>query len=232
MPPPAGPLASATGWRSRRPALLYSALLEGSLPNKTETGVIHWPVTLVEIGRIPLDTGLLVACDPYISSPDHLPFVRTLPPGDHLVAAATARISETHHRIAAAVLRSGVNPIDSWELAYTDPDDLETLVNDDDFIGYGVDAATGCFASPPAFAAAVDVLADDDGTVTDPLSTALHSSEHKAVVISPGPGIGRIAIFETGWGDGLYPTWFGLDRRGDVTVAMTDFLLDNEADQP
>ncbi len=34
-------------------------------------------------------------------------------------------------------------------------------------------------------------------------------------------------MFETGWGDGLYPTWFGLDRAGDVIVAMTDFLLDN-----
>ncbi len=79
-------------------------------------------------------------------------------------------------------------------------------MNDDDFIGYGVDAATGCFASPPALATVVKVLADDDGTVTDRLSTELCSSEHKAVVISPGPGIGRVGMFETGWGDGLYPT--------------------------
>ncbi len=45
--------------------------------------------------------------------------------------------------------------IESWELACTDPDGLEALVNDDDFIGYGVDAATGCFASPPALATVV-----------------------------------------------------------------------------
>ncbi len=207
-------------------------MLEGSLPNQSETGVIDWPVTLVEIGRIPLDNGLLVACDPYISSPDHLPFVRTLPAGEHLVAAAKVRISETHHRIAAAVLCSGVNPVCSWELAYTDPEELAALVADDDFVGYGVDAATGCFAGPLAFAAAVEVLAADDGTVTDPLSTALFASEHKAVVIRPAPRAGHVAMFATGWGDGIYPTWFGLDRWGDVTVTLTDFLVDNEPGQP
>ena len=230
LPPQVSSLASATGWRVRRPAVLYRSLLEGSLPNQTESGVIHWPVTLVEFGRIPLDTGLLVACDPYISSPDHLPFLRTLPAGEHLVAVAVVRIAETHRRTAAAVLCSRSTPVCSWELAYTDPEDLAALVKDDDFVGYGVDAATGCFANPSAFAAAVEVLADDDGTVTDPLSTALYESEHKAVVISPQPGISPVAMFATGWGDGLYPTWFGLDRGGDVSVTITDFLVDNEPD--
>ncbi len=73
------------------------------------------------------------------------------------------------------------------------------------------------------------VLSDDDGTVTGPLSTAYYSSEHRAVVVRPHPDVGAIAMFESGWGDGMYPTWFGLDRTGEVAVVVTDFLL---ADEP
>jgi len=46
--------------------------------------------------------------------------------------------------------------------------------------------------------------------VTDPLSTVQFESEHKAVVVRPRPEAGRVAMFQT----------------------MTDFLLDNEPDQP
>ena len=145
------------------------------------------------------------------------------------MATAMATIPEEHQRIAAAVLCCGSRPVCSWELACEEPAELEAPQRDDEFLGYGVDSGTGCFASPSALEAAVMVLLDDDGTVTDPLSTAYCSSEPRAVVVRPRPDVGAIAMFETGWGDGVYPTWFGLDRRGEVAVVVTDFLL---ADEP
>jgi hypothetical protein len=94
-----------------------------------------------------------------------------------------------------------------------------------------VDAGTGCFANPASLAVASAVLAEDGGMLEDPLSTALLGSERHAVVVSPGPGAEPVAIFETGWGDGLYPTWFGLDASGQVTVVITDFLLAQHPDE-
>ena len=40
----------------------------------------------------------------------------------------------------------------------------------------------------------------------------------------PKPGDQRnIAIFTAGWGDGLYPTYCGLDGLGELVAIVTDF---------
>ncbi|MEK4184179.1 MULTISPECIES: DUF4241 domain-containing protein [Bacillus] len=34
-----------------------------------------------------------------------------------------------------------------------------------------------------------------------------------------------LAIFSTRFGDGVYPTFWGMDENGDETCLVTDFLL-------
>ncbi len=94
-----------------------------------------------------------------------------------------------------------------------------------------MDTGIGCFASPSALATAAGVLEHDGGMLRDPLSRAMKESENKAVVASPAPGAAPIAMFQTGWGDGSYPTWFGLDDAGRITVVVTDFLLAGHPDE-
>lgn len=60
------------------------------------------------------------------------------------------------------------------------------------------------------------------------MSTALFSDgigTRSAVVVVPEEGAAPVAACSSGWGDGAYPTWLGLDAAGNVTVAVTDFLL-------
>jgi len=93
-----------------------------------------------------------------------------------------------------------------------------------EFTGFGVDAGTGCLASPLAMADVAEVLNDDEGMLEDPLSEAVES-DLDAGVLAPRPGALPVAVFSSGWGDGLYPTWLGLAADGSVAVAMVDLLI-------
>ncbi len=35
----------------------------------------------------------------------------------------------------------------------------------------------------------------------------------------------NVIAFSSGWGDGIYPTYFGYDEQGNVVCAVTDFQL-------
>ena len=96
------------------------------------------------------------------------------------------------------------------------------------FFGYGVDAGTGSFGSPEGMKVASAVLAADAGMLEDPISRALFADgtgTRSAVLVAPQEGAPPIAVCSSGWGDGAYPTWLGVDADGSVMVAVTDFLL-------
>ena len=224
-----GTLLQDQCWRVRRPALLYDGLTSGALVDHGRAGPTHWPVTLLELGTIPLDDGSLVACDPYVGEPDEQPFTRRLEPGDHDVVLVVATVQDDHRRNAAAMLTGTMATIRRWELALRPGQKVADLEGDEEFFGYPVDAGTGCFASQAAFRATSGVLAADAGMLEDPLSEALEVSSHDAVVGSAAPGAPPVAMFTSGWGDGAYPTWFGIDGDDQVSVVLTDFLVNSEA---
>lgn len=224
-----GTLLQDQSWRVRRPALLYDGLTSGALVDHGRAGPTHWPIALLELGSIPLDDGSLVACDPYVAEMDEEPFTRRLAPGDHDVVLVVATVQDDHRRNAAALLTGTLAPIRRWELALRPGQKVADLEGDEEFFGYPVDAGTGCFASRAAFRIASEVLAQDAGMLEDPLSEGLEHSTHDAVVGSPAPGAPAVAMFTSGWGDGAYPTWFGIDGDGHVSVVVTDFLVNSEA---
>jgi hypothetical protein len=104
-------------------------------------------------------------------------------------------------------------------------------LGEDGFFGYGVDAGTGSFGSPEALSEAGRVLAGDAGMLEDPISKALFADgvgTRSAAIVAPDAGATPIAVFASGWGDGYYPTWLGIDPDGVVVVAVTDFLLTSD----
>lgn len=229
LPEQDGRLLQDQSWRVRRPALLYDGLTSGALVDHGRAGPSHWPVAFVELGTIPLGDGSLVACDPYVAAANEEPFTRRLAPGDHDVVLAIATVAPDHRRNVAALLTGTLATISGWELGLHADQRLADLEGDEEFFGYPVDAGTGCFASPAAFRVTSQVLAEDAGRLEDPLSEALEDSAHDAVVGSAAPGAPAVAMFTSGWGDGAYPTWFGIDGDGKVSVVVTDFLVNSEA---
>ena len=122
------------------------------------------------------------------------------------VLVATAEVGPDHPRIAAAALISESDALVAWEMAHWMGQDPSAL-GSEEFFGYGVDAGTGCFASPAAAQVAGRVLAADGGMLEDPISRALFSGAPAAgaAVVAPENGAPAIAVFSSGWGDGMYP---------------------------
>jgi hypothetical protein len=211
-------------WQQQRANWLYRGLLAGTLTVTDNDAIRSYAITLHELGIVPIPDGRLVAGDPYVMPADAQPFSQAVPAGEHTAVAAIATIGEGHIRIAAGVIRFANQPIARWEMGRTRSDLAADTFEVGDFTGYGVDAGAGCFASPAALTAVNEVLSADGGMLTDPISHTL-DGDLESGVVAPRAGALPIAVFHSGWGDGIYPTWFGYAADGSIAVAVTDFEL-------
>lgn len=223
------PTPSPLWWRLRA-EWIYTAITSGELPDHTATKEVRYVVQLEVVGHLNLPGGQLVAADPYVMDAEPEPFTQALPTEAAEVVVARVTVGAHHERVAALVLHTGPGPISEWHMATTPNQDTSTL-EPETFFGYGVDAGTGSFGSPEAMKVAHRVLSADAGMLDDPVSKALFSDgigTRSAVVVAPESGTTPIAACSSGWGDGFYPTWLGVDISGNVVVAVTDFLLTSD----
>ena len=213
-------------WWNKRAGWLYAAIATGELPDHGAQNE-RYPLVHEIVGTLELPGGRFVAADPYVMDEDPEPFVQHLTAEVAKVVAVRAVVGEGHERVAALVLHAGSSPITDWMMATIAGQDVFTL-DEECFFGYGVDAGTGSFGSPDAMRVTGQVLRADEGMLDDPVSTALFEDgigTRSAVVVAPEPGATPVAVCSSGWGDGCYPTWLGVDETGAVVVAVTDFTL-------
>lgn len=214
-------------WWKLRAGWLYDALIQGLMRDHDSKDEVEYNVSIESIGSLTLPGGQFVANDPYVMGTQPEPFAQRLVADHAEVIAARALVGEGHERVAALLLRVGSNPISDWAMATLPGQDVGTL-EPEGFFGYGVDAGTGSFGSPEAMRTTARVMQADAGMLDDPLSKALFADgigTRSAAVIAPEDGAEPVAACSSGWGDGAYPTWLGLDAAGDVMIAVTDFLL-------
>jgi hypothetical protein len=226
----AAPPANALWWWLRA-NWLYGNLVDGELPEYDGSAEKRrLPVALRRLGVLSFEKGELVAADPYLMADEDIrPVQQHLPRSPYEVLIAVATVGADHDRNAAALLANGTDPIVNWDMARWPGQDPESL-GPEEFFGYAVDAGTGCFADVASARATSRVLAEDAGMLNDPLSRALFVDPKApgAAVTAPAEGARPVGVFTSGWGDGMYPTWLGLNDRQEVVVAITDFLLTSD----
>jgi hypothetical protein len=184
-------------------------------------------LSAVPAGELVLPTGRVVGADMAFFSNE--PFTRRLPPGRYPVSwLSSARDPDLGGDVAAAMIR--VTPGDpvSWEMALVPGQDPGTLKPGEVF-GYPVDSGTGVFASVEAADKVVKLMTDggDIEGYFDQISQGLDPgngvyNQSVEVTLDPASGVNVIA-FVSGFGDGLYPSWFGIDADGRPLVLLTDF---------
>jgi hypothetical protein len=179
-------------------------------------------------GDLVLRTGRVVAADVFFF--DNVPFTRWLPSGTHPVLVLHAAGSGIGDRIAAAMIRVAPGDPVRWEPALT-PGQDPSAAGPGEFFGYGVDSGIGCFASAEAVeylsgagASAGDAYSNRVQAAMFPSSTEIYSTAD--IPVGDGTGLNVVA-FSSGWGDGGYPSYFGLDAAGKPLVLVTNFgILD------
>lgn len=171
-----------------------------------------------EVGEITLPTGRLVACDPIVHLCDDderpEPFTATVPPGRYRVQTAEATFDRSYAVNAAVRLVIRDTPVARWEPALV-PGEPEP---EDDYFGFGVDAGAGCYLDTVAHHS-FPGTDDESGVVWDGLD---NSPSYPTAFVAEGENGHDIAVFASGWGDGLYPTWVGRDADGEVACFVTD----------
>lgn len=186
------------------------------------------------IGEIELSSGQIIACDPFnlFSLFNEKPFLKSVTPGTYPVLLNIIRYKQDgDERVAYAMIRFSNKKCVKWELALIKGQDVAKL-KDNEFFGYGVDSGTGCFMDKesmdfliayekeqlkinPDYYLYEEVQEQFDKEYKHTRSWLVTSFKEKA----------SIAMFSSGFGDGAYPSFWGLDENGDIVCLVTDFLL-------
>lgn len=194
----------------------------------TDSDGVYFTVQL-DTAELSLPTGRLAALEPgYVPSA----FVQAVPPGRYPVTILVVEYRGSpgpgagvaDEAVAAARVTVRAERAVSWEMALRDGQSADGL-GDDEFYGYPVDGGTGCFTDEGA---ARQLLASGDTEWLEELGMVAMDvlDRPTSVTVVAGPGDEPVlAAFQTGWGDGSYPTWVGRNAAGDITCFVTDFFV-------
>jgi len=200
----------------------------------------------IHIGDVNLPTGKIIVADPFFSL-EQRPFSRTVEPDKYPVYIYMTEVDQLHHRIAYAKIKLRPEDATKWILALTDDLTSEELkdLGEDEFYGFPVESGLACFLDEETNNAFInkmdelqennpesnyyeDVLADEfrEYSGKNNFSRELGEwNDHRPDAESDN----NVIIFASGWGDGYYPAYWGLNENGDTVELVIDFLI-NEFD--
>lgn len=210
-------------------------------------------LTQIHIGDVNLPTGKIIVADPFFSA-EQEPFSRTVEPDKYPVYIYMAEIDKLHHRIAYAKIKFRPEDATRWILALTQDITAEEMgdLGEDEFYGFPVESGLACFMDEetnPAFIAKMDQLQDQnpesnyyDDVLADEFREYSGKNNFSRQLGDwndhhPDPASdNNIIMFASGWGDGYYPAYWGLNENGDTVELVVDFLIndfeeENEEDE-
>jgi hypothetical protein len=175
-------------------------------------------ITITTVGELELPTGEIIACDPLITGLGRPAFSRKVRPGRYPVT-----VLEAQGRVAAAVLRFGSGLPARWELATFASD--RPPVYKSQFFEFIVDDAVASFMDKSVLTVMTDPEELDDYLADVACSLDRFGMDYP---IDGSPL--NVAMFDTGFGDGAYRSFWGLDAAGEPLLLMTDFEVLENAD--
>lgn len=177
-------------------------------------------VTVTELGEIDVPGGAVMAMDP-LTFLEPAPLALKLMPGSYPVYLWFDKADPT--RPAMAELRiSGCRPTRWMNARVEGMTGLSDIFAGD--LGYPVDAGTGAFADLAVLEAAGAL--DEGGEEhyerwAQPIINAL--SDYTVPGRIMGENGNRYAVFSSGWGDGIYASYWGFDDTECPCALVTDF---------
>jgi len=204
------------------------ANLSDLFPSTVTSYSTPYPFTIrtEAIATLNVPSGEIIASDLFFGTLTQ-PLARHVPPGQYLVSLSLMQENgQAWESVAAAKIEFLPTQPVSWELALIPGQDLSSLKPGEIF-GYAVDSGTGSFASPSSAQALTSKLDQDQGYTDEIIKASeVHSTTGSWTSLIPDPTTGHnIVSFASGYGDGFYASYWGLDQRGQAVCLITDFTL-------
>jgi len=201
-----------------------------------------YPIHLIEMGHLALPSGEIIASDPFTSYQQQ-PFSKQVMPGSYPVTLAVATIEEHHYRVGLAKVTFSETPATQWELAVSAdilPEEWATLAPNE-FIGYEVESGLGLFVDAQVnehYVRVLDefynkrekanyyteVLAKEFASFSGKHPQSRNLGDWNVHCPTTDPNL-NVMMFATGWGDGVFPSYWGLDEEDNIVELITDFLV-------
>lgn len=206
----------------------------------TEKVIGNRTVDTLDIGTVRFPTGAVFASDPLVELEDARPYLQTIPAGTYPVQICVVPSEEYGDRYACVkVVVSDQKPV-RYELGMVGNEELDEELEDGEFFGFGVDAGMGCIAdiqTQDAFRTYWGKRLKEDEDI-DPYNDLFcdlledNAKAHPKYQREGGdwlnwtvPGTDcDLPIFASGWGDGVYPAYFGYDVQGKVCGVYVHFI--------
>lgn len=198
-------------------------------------------LSVLNLGNLRVPTGNIVVSDPLVCLGEAQPFNKHVNPGEYPVLVFEAKTPDMGDRFAFAKLVIKSTRAIKWELAITKDEEKKIAqFKNDEYIGFPVDTGLGSFCDnvtqqqykafcesflknhPNAamydnfFAAEFKKNAktpDDPQDLGNWLNFTIPNTENNVV------------MFSSGFGDGLYPAYWGIDDMGEICSLVIDFRL-------
>jgi hypothetical protein len=205
------------------------------------TAIENIPLELLNLGELKLSTGNIVACDPLAGLHHRMPFTRTVNPGTYPVTVCVAKTENSGDRYAIAKLEFSKDRAVRWELAITANEEIKELKEVDDYYGFPVDAGLGSFCDLETQEYCDKFYTtfyerNPDGNIYDDFFAAEFKKNAKDqndsqdigdwlnFYLPNKPGL-NIIMFQSGYGDGVYGSYWGISDKNEICSLIIDFQV-------
>jgi hypothetical protein len=212
-------------------------------PFSGDENLVEVTMEIQSLGDLYLPTGQLIACDALGSVDGYGAFTKTVLPGRYPVTINVATFDfierstgrEIRERkVAYSKVCFSQNLPTDWEIALRDDQVQENLVGDE-FRGFGIDSGTACYMDACVGKYIKDFYTTDSeswnselfGNLEELLNHNYQLNYSWANYRIPEVGRGNVVAFSSGWGDGGYPSYFGLDEFGSPLCLVTNFFIED-----
>jgi hypothetical protein len=175
-----------------------------------------------QVGHLRIKDGRIVACDPFLYNNDK-PFTTAFPTGTFPVQLAVAQIRDDERVAFARIIFSDEVPF-SWTLAVCDGQDISQL-REGEIFGYDVDAGTGAFMDTTGAVELMSFMTTKEDNYQVLINEMEKNYKDTWDYLMWQQNDSNVAMFKSGWGDGVYATYIGYDKTGNICRLVTDFAV-------
>jgi hypothetical protein len=197
-------------------------------------------IHILNIGSVNFPTGNIIVVDPlmYLER-DSKPFFTKVPIGVFPLTIAVVEVEQDHYRYAAVKVDFNGNKVDYFVEALRGNENFEDF-KEGDFFGFNVDAGLGTIADVKTKEAYCDFVEEwekknpNKEIYDDLLAKEFENSYKKNPKYQRKDGDWinykipqtnlTIPMFQSGFGDGTYPVYFGYDKDNNICQAIIEFI--------